>query len=495
MDLNEYLYVLRRFWKSILVGSLLGLAAGAVLSLVMTPTYTASTSLFFAVRSADSISEMAQGSSYAEQQVESFARVATAPIVLQPVIDSLELDDSPAGLAHRVQTTVPEGTSILDISVSDTDSQRAADTVAGIAESLIVAAGNISARDSADLPVVEATVISPPVVPTSWTTPNVMRNLTLGFMLGLLLGMGQALLRHVLDRKIRTAEDVARVTEAAVVGTIALDSDARAHPLAVGDNVRSARAEDYRRLRTALRFLGVGGRARVFAISSAIAGEGKSTTTLNLAFALAATNLSVLVIEADLRRPSISDRLDLENAAGLTSVLIGRAYPNEVVQPIHEGLHVLTSGGLPPNPSELLGSDAMREVIELAAEKYDYVLLDTAPLLSVADTAALASMVDGILIVAASGQVEAQQLQTAIEVVHGASGHVAGIVLNKATTEAYYRDSQYPKRDGHRVIGLESVPPGGEPTEWESPPPPVTLTAPPDSPSAGEGVRSARREI
>ncbi|HZK04660.1 MAG TPA: polysaccharide biosynthesis tyrosine autokinase [Actinomycetaceae bacterium] len=447
MELTDYLYVLRKFWMSILAVTLVGVGLGAGLSLAATPTYTSSTRLYFAVRSADSIGEAAQGSTYTERQVNSFAEVAQSPVVLEPVIGELGLETTPAGLAERVTVTVPSSTSIIGISVSDTDPERAAAIAAGVAKNLVDAVDEISPRDEVGEPVVEATVITPAVAPTSATTPNVTRNLALGLILGAMLGFGQALLRHVLDRRIRNAGDVESVTDIAVIGTVSQDVDTSAHPLAMIEDPQSARAEDYRRLRTALRFLGVDGESRVFAISSSVSGEGKTTTTLNLGLALAASGVRVLIIDADLRRPTIAKKLNLENSVGLTTVLIGQAFLGEVIQPVRRDMDVLASGKVPPNPSELLGSKAMREVLRQAREEYDYVLLDSAPLVSVTDTATLASATDGVLLVAGAGEVEEDQLAAAIDAVEVANSNVAGIVLNKVTAQdAAYRSQYYNTR-------------------------------------------------
>lgn len=451
MELSDYLRVLRKFWISIAAVVLIGLAGGAIVSLLATPTYTSSASLFLTVQTADSAGELASGSSYTERQVKSFAEVAEAPVVLQPVIDGLGLDVTPAALAQRVTVSVPTNTSILDVAVVDTDPQRAAATAQAIAEGLVATVAEVAPKDGTGQATVQARIISPSTVPTAWTSPKVAQNLLLGALVGAFLGVGQGLLRHVLDTRVRTAEDVDAVTDVPLVGTVGFDATAATHPLVVATDPNSLRAEDFRRLRTNLQFLAVAERGRSIAFSSAVAGEGKTTTTINAGLALAAAGRRVLVVDADLRRPRVADRLNLEGAVGLTTVLIGRAELEDVVQPVFDGtMHVLPAGQVPPNPSELLGSEAMRRLVAQATAAYDYVLLDSAPMVPVADTAVLSSMLGGVVVVVGSGDVHAAQLGEAIDSVRAAEGEVLGVVLNKLKVEdAGYRSALYYRREGY----------------------------------------------
>jgi capsular exopolysaccharide synthesis family protein len=174
-----------------------------------------------------------------------------------------------------------------------------------------------------------------------------------------------------------------------------------------------------------------------------MAGEGKSTVAVNLAVALAETGSRVLLVDADLRRPSVARVLGIEGAAGLTTVLLGQADIDDVVQPWGtSGLHVLPSGALPPNPTELLGSLPMRRLLEQARARYDHVVVDSAPLLPVADSAVLAGLVDGTLLLANATKVRRHQLAESLQNLARVEAPVLGVVLNQVVrndrTYGYY---------------------------------------------------------
>ena len=195
-------------------------------------------------------------------------------------------------------------------------------------------------------------------------SPNVLRNLAAGLILGLLLGIAVAIARRLLDTKVRNEADLELVTSVPVLGVVPFDSDAEAHPVVIRDDPLSVRAEAVRRLRTNLQFVEAAEQSRSVVVTSSIPGEGKSTAALNLAASLSDAGLNVVLVDADLRRPSIARYVGLEGSVGLTTVLIGEADLDDVLQPWGEStLRVLPSGQVPPNPSELLGSGADRKSV------------------------------------------------------------------------------------------------------------------------------------
>lgn len=444
MELRDYVAVLRKYWVSIVGVTLLGLATSAVITLVTPPSYTARTAVFISVRGGDTAGELLEGANYATNQVRSYAQVATTPTVLQPVIDKLGLQTTPALLADAVTASIPANTAIIEISVVDRDPELSAQIAQASSEQLVVTVDQLSPSDASGKRAVVATIVTPATVPLEKTTPRTSLNLAAGALAGLVLGFGQALLRNTLDRSVRTEDDVARATDHSVIAKVPFDADAGEHPLVMFTDPRSPRAEAYRKLRTNLRFLDVvkGTEKNSFVVTSSVAGEGKSTTSINLASTLAEGGERVLLIDADLRRSTVAKYLNIEGSVGLTTVLIGRASLEDVVQPIgNAGFNVVAAGEIPPNPAELLASDAMKRVLEEATSSYDTVVLDAAPLLPVTDAAILSTMTGGALIVAGSGVVTAPELEDSIATLDQVSGVTLGIVLNKArvgSSDGYY---------------------------------------------------------
>lgn len=440
VDLFGYLDVLRRRWVSVTIIALATIAVAAAASLTMATEYTAKTRLLFSVDTTTaSGSDLAQGTNFAERQMSSYAEVATSPLVLDPVIGQLGLTGSAATLASKVTATVPPDTLILEISAVDSDRQRTAQIANAVGEELRRAVDRLSPKRTTtengkkeETAVVQAEIFDPALAPGRPSSPNVPRNLALAVALGLLLGVGVALLRQLLDTRVRSEQDIRMVTDRPLLGAIGYDDKVPDHPLILRDEPLSAAAEAVRRLRTNLQFTDVGDRPRSIVITSSVPGEGKSTTSLNLAVALADAGSRVILVDADLRRPSVASSLGLEGQVGLTTVLIGRAKLDDVVQHWERSsLDILPSGRIPPNPSELLGSGAMEKLLDELTLRYDVVLLDSPPLLPVTDAAVLTKLAGGALVVAGANRVHRPQLQETMNALVTAGAYVHGVVLNR----------------------------------------------------------------
>ena len=287
-------------------------------------------------------------------------------------------------------------------------------------------------REKTALEAVQVTTIAAAEVPEQASSPNIPRNLGVGLIVGLLLGLGVAVLRHVLDTRVRNEDDVRAVTASPILGVVAYDQDVSSHPVILRDQPQAAPSEAVRRLRTNLQFIDIANRQRSIVISSSIPGEGKSTIAINLAVSLADAGARVILVDADLRRPSIAEYLGIEGGVGLTTVLIGRAEVEDVVQPLGKtSLDLLPAGQIPPNPSELLGSVAMADLLERLSESYDMVLLDSPPLLPVTDAVVLSNLAGGALVVVGVDRIHRPELQQSVESLETAGAHLFGIVMNK----------------------------------------------------------------
>lgn len=442
MELRDYLRILHKYWVSIVAITLLGVIAAAGLSLLVSPKYVASTQLYVSVRGeSGAVGDLAQGSNLARQSVATYAGIVTTESVLGPVVEELGLEHPASALAQDVRASAPANQSLINITVEGDDAEQTAVVANAIGESLKnVVESQLEAGTTADEPsLVSLSTVQPALVPSSPSSPNLKLNLALGGLLGLALGVGQAILRATLDTRIHSAHDLEQITDAPMLGGITYDPEAQSRPLVVHADPKSPRAESFRTLRTNLQFLAVhenAQRAKSFVFSSAGAYEGKSTTTANLAIALAETGARVLLIDGDLRKPKLAEYMGIEGGAGLTNVLINQSDLADVLQRWGRGhLYVLPAGKVPPNPSELLGSNAMEQLLRSVKEHFDYILIDAPPLLLVTDAAVVSKFTDGTLLIVASGATRKQELLGGVRSLSVAGAKLLGVIVTMLPTK------------------------------------------------------------
>lgn len=432
MDISDYLRVLRRNWIWIVAATLAGLLMGGAASVLVKPTYIADTQLFVAIQNSGSAQELQQGNTFSQARVQSYVKTVGTPVVLQPVIDELGLSLTADELSKKVKASTDLNTVLINISVEDTSPIQAAAIAQAVGNSLVKAIDSLERPKTGGSSPVNLSIITPAEAPVAPSTPNTKLNLLLGLILGAALGLGLAVLRTALDNQIRGEADLRRVTDLPLLGGISYDQDATRKPLLTQTAPQSPRAESFRQLRTNLQFANVSGRAKTVLVTSSLPGEGKSTTATNLAISLAQAGQSVCLIDADLRRPMVNEYLGLERNAGLTTALVGSVDVNDVLQ--HwggDGLYVLTSGQIPPNPSELLGSDEMEHLIRRLEHAFDSIVIDAPPLLPVTDAAVLAQHVGGVVVVVGSQKIRHQDLAKSLSALQMVNASILGVVLNR----------------------------------------------------------------
>jgi capsular exopolysaccharide synthesis family protein len=429
LELRDYIRILRTGWIFIIVMALVGVAGAAGYSMLTKPQFKAASQVFVSTQAGGSVQDLVQGNTFTQQRVKTYANLVTTPIVLLPVISNLNLSMTSDELAKNISATAPLDTTLIDISATSPDPVKAADIANGISESLTNVVKNIESTGSQSAQV-KLTRVRQADVPSAPVTPNIPLNLVVGLFLGLVLGVGVALLRNALDNRVRSEQDVVNISTAPILGGIVYDAKAPKRPLIVHDDPRSPRAEAFRTLRTNLQFVDAAGGARSFVITSSIESEGKSSTASNLAIALDNAGHKVIVVDADLRRPKIAQYMGIEGAVGLTDVLIGRAEVEDAIQTWGRGgLHVLPAGSVPPNPSELLGSSSMQSLIQRLEDEFDYVLFDAPPLLPVTDAAVLSKSVGGAIVAVAAGRAHRNQLNGAVTALENIGARLVGFVL------------------------------------------------------------------
>lgn len=430
MELRDYVLILRKRWALIVLCALAGVAAATTYSLLQTPVYNSLTKVFVSTQSGETTQELVQGSNFTQARLKTYAELVSTPIVLLPVIATLDLDMSADDLAERITASAPLDTTLIEITVADVDPVAAANIANAVSQSLAAVVEEIETTGTNGASPVELTRVQNANISASPASPNLPLNVILGLLVGLAVGFGAAVLREVLDTRIRNERDIELITSAPIMGGIGFDPKAAERPLIVQDDPLSPRAESFRSLRTNLQFLGIESEARSLLITSSVEQEGKSTTSANLAIAMADAGSRVLLVDADLRRPKTAEYMGLEGAVGLSDVLIRTAKLEDVIQPWGKGaLFVLPAGKVPPNPSELLGSESMQKLIGFFEQEFDAVIFDAPPLLPVTDSAILARRVRNVVVVVAAGSTHKNQLRGALNSLQNVDVEASGIVL------------------------------------------------------------------
>lgn len=300
--------------------------------------------------------------------------------------------------------------------------------------------------------------------PTFPIRPKKKQNAALGLLVGIFLGGGLAFFLEYMDTSIRTIGDIEKYLSWPVLGIVprfeqtikGKTSGSEIQPV-VTKFSKSASAEAYRTLRTNIQLANMDNPPKSLVITSAAPLEGKSTTALNLAVALAQKESKVLLIDADLRKPIIHKLLHLDNSTGLVDALLNGGHHGAFVKQSKDidNLWVLTSGSVPSNPSELLGSSRMKALMEQVTKEYDYVVFDTPPLISVSDGAILASQADGILMVVSPGKVKGEIGRHTKELVERIGTPVLGCVFNgvEPSHSNYYYYHYYADSEGEEKVG------------------------------------------
>jgi len=451
LELRQYLQIARKWWWLIVVSTLVAAAVGFGYSARLLPVYRASTSLL--VRGGGSANDY--GAMIASQKLaETYVVLLTKRPVIEAAAWDLGLD--PRQIETKVRVRLVPGTLVIELTVEDNDPRLAAEIANGV-----VAAFMQISRESGSVPVKDLLVVEPATQPLKPTENPVQRYTLLAALVGAMGAVGVAFLLEYLDDTIKTPEDVSRALGLGTLGTIGRLAK-REEELVVAAQPFSPLAEAFRKLRTNVRFSSLDRPLQTLLVTSPNLAEGKSNTVANLAVAMAQAGLRVVAVDADLRRPRLHQLFDLElheedalesSLGGLTGSLLegcpdGRLQPTQV-----ENLKVLPSGELPPNPAEIMGSQHMQKLLHELAQQVDVVLIDSPPVLPVADATALAQAVDGVLLVLEAGKTRRQAARYAVESLHQVGASLVGVVLNAVPTHKgsyYYYHETYGNGRGRR---------------------------------------------
>lgn len=430
MGLRGYVLVVRKHWLSIAVFAVLGTAIAALLTLTAPKSYTATAQNFIALSAAPSDSSVLTGAQFAAQRVKSYTEIVSSPDVLQPVIQELALLNSSTSLASKISVTNPPGTVLLLVSAVDGAPERAAAIANAVSIQLGRVIEKLETPTAQSIPPVKVTLTEPAIPPGVPSSPKNRNNILLGFLVGLGLGVAWAFVRNALDNTVKSPNELDEIAQAPSLGAVLFDANAKNQVLSALDT-KAVQSEGYRTIRTNLQFVNVDNPVRALVVTSAAPGDGKTTVACNLAIALAQTGQKVCLVESDLRRPRVMEYLQLAAGPGLTEVLAGQLNLENALQSWGRGmLSVLPPGAIPPNPSEILGSHQMAQVVASLKSSFDMVILDTPPLLAVSDASVLASQTDGAVVVVRYGKSSRDSVRNAVGALEQINAKVLGTVLN-----------------------------------------------------------------
>lgn len=456
-DMQDSVYIpdlLRRLWERrlpILLGAMMGAALFFAVSwFFITPLYEASVTLYVNNSSSqENTSNITQSDLYASSQlVDTYAAIILSDAILEDVISSVSLDMSIDELAAILEIKSVNDTEVFKVIVHYANPEMAAQIVDSIAEIAPEQITRIVKGSS-------VTVINYARIPSDIAFPDYMLMTAAGLAAGMLLVAGYLLIREMMDTRVKTALDFARWSYP-LLAVIPDFQDKRASGYGYygkkGKNKESAEAqkaaadtciltentpfavqEAYKTLRTNVIFSSPDQEKRIIIISSALQSEAKSTTAINLATAFAQNQSKVLLMDCDLRIPSVAKRLGLEQTPGLTDLLMGMKTDGKVLCAMKNGLHVLTSGTIPPNPTEMLGSKKLEHILKQLTESYDYIIVDTPPLETMPDAAILSRLATDVILVVRQNCAEKNELDAVVKKLELAQAKILGFVFTCVT--------------------------------------------------------------
>jgi capsular exopolysaccharide synthesis family protein len=443
VNARDYLTVLREKWLTIVGCVVVCLVIAGGVTLVMPKSYWSSTTFYVVAGTTvlgqqNPTSDLYQGAQLAKDRVKSYSELISGPRVAQDAATALGGGATAASIQSKLTVSSVEDTVILTLTAADRTPQGSVDVVTAVSNAFVRVVDQLETRPGGAGPMVTVQVVQPPVLPAAPVTPRLSLNLIIGLLVGLVLGFGIAIARRSMDVSVRSAEELEAATEAAVLGVVP-DDPASATPAIslatsrAGGVTSRSRAEAFRRIRTNLEFSDVDVTNRVLVVTSALPDEGKTTSACDLAAALAAVGHRVVLVEGDLRRPAAAALLGLDNAVGLSTVLTGKIELDRALQSdTLGGFDVLAGGRTPPRPNEMLASRRAASLIGELRQRYEFVIIDSPPILPVADAVNLGTHADGAIVVCRWASTSRADVVSAVAALRAVSVPVVGTILSRA---------------------------------------------------------------
>ena len=463
--------LLGKAWLISIIAVVCAAAVFAGTLFFITPQYKSSAMFYVNNSNIDiggaSLSLTASDISASRGLVDVYIVILNTRETLLDVIDYSGVDITYGALRGMVTAEAVDETEVFRVTVTNPDPEVAdqlADAISYI----------LPKRISTIIEGTSAKVVDSAVAATSPSSPSYTRNTMMGFLVGLLLAAALVIIQELMDITIRTEEDITQGCSYPVLAAVpdmevsskggyyygygnsktagTASNNKNKQSRLIGGNISFAAAESYKLLRTKLQFSFTDEKkCRIIGVSSALTGEGKSLSSLNLAYSMAQLDKRVLLIDCDLRRPSLADKLPISKTPGLSDYLSGQSPADTLIQlcSIREderAFHAISSGRTPPNPMELLSSAKMKRTLDLLREKYDYIILDLPPVGEVSDALVAAKLADGILLVVRQNYCDRMALNAAVRQFEFVDSKILGLIFNCATEESKGYGNKYYKK-------------------------------------------------
>lgn len=485
MTVLDFLRITRKNWVILLSGVILGALVMFGYTSIQPRVYVANSSGYVVANGTNGFMDAMSGSEIASAKARSFIPLLTSRAVFDQIAADPGIDLGGESLDGRLNAWVDEGSTLLQVSATASTPESAAALADGALTAVAAVVENIEAEVGAESSSILVVPLENAIAPTEPTSPVLINNLLLGCLGGLVVAYVVVFIRKAADVRVRTASDLAQAADTGTLGRIPKSNQL------VGDkrtqlDADPQAAEAFRRLRTNLRFSSIDQQVRSVAITSANAGEGKTTVATLLATVIARSGQPTVLIDADLRRPTVASTLGIDGTIGLSEVLSGQVSVADALRATQTpGLVVLPAGNIPPNPSEMVGSESMKSLIAALAEEY-FVLIDAPPVLPVTDAALLSMAVDGTILLGTVGKTHKEDVTLARNMLDQVHARVLGTVLNKVPPRAAGEGYAYRENSKYYIADRS--------TSTTAPPAPLTPAIPERTSNAGAGLRrSARR--
>ena len=458
MTVREFLRILRSRWKVIFATVIIAVLGALAYALLAAPKYQASALLFVATASNDNNTQANDGGLFAEGRVSSYTALLMGDVLAQRTIDQLGLHMSVAELEKKITATAPPETVLIKVDVLDASPDRARDIANTLADEFVGMAATLETPDPAYAPNAQVIVQQRATAPLLPAPSKKSLIIAAGMVFGGVLGLALAMIRDRFDGRVKYPDEIEKATGAGTLGEIPVDPQRGDVPLIFFDGNQSKTGDAYRELAIRLRVRGPGtaegtteGAPRVLLVTSPRPCEGRTTTAVNLSLALAEAGYQVVIVDGDLRRAGVARTLNIDGQIGLSTVLAGEATLSDALQQTRVShLRALASGIVPPNPTELLGSRATKDVLKSLSDMYEYVIVDS-PSLLVADAAILADSSQGLLMIVRYGQTKRKQLAQAATTLQRTGAPLLGSVLTMKPAKSDQNDKSSLPRRRHRL--------------------------------------------